>query len=43
MLRNENLKELYPKILEICKISHLESHANAVKNESRHDLVKKGQ
>ena len=40
-VKKRKSKNLHQKILEICQISHLESFANAAKNESHQELVKK--
>ena len=40
-IKKQKRRELCSKTLEICKISHLESHANAAKNKVRHNWVKK--
>jgi DNA-directed RNA polymerase len=40
-VKKADTKGLHSKILRICNVSHLESHANAAKNQLRTDVIKK--
>ena len=40
-VKGMDTKRLHSRILRICNVSHLESHANAAKNKLRTDVIKK--